>query len=304
VNTTLTIGSRGSALALWQAHHVADLLGALGVPTRIETIKTTGDHLQAASLAQMGGKGLFTKEIEDALLAHEIDIAVHSLKDLPTESPGGLAIAAIPERSDPHDALLGFTLDSLPGGARVGTGSLRRVAQLLALRPDLRIEPIRGNVDTRVRKLKEGQYEAIVLAAAGLKRLGMASEITEILSPEQICPAPGQGALAIQTRESGPARYICEALTHHATEKAVQCERRVLASLGGGCQLPIGAYAVAAGNEIRILAAVISPDGKRVIRRKATGDISEPERLGDSVALQLTSAGADAILEFIDSGPR
>jgi hydroxymethylbilane synthase len=303
VNTTLTIGSRGSTLALWQAHHVSDLLGSRGVPTRIQIIKTTGDHLQAASLVQAGGKGLFTKEIEDALLAHEIDIAVHSLKDLPTESPAGLVIAAIPERADPHDALLGFTLDSLPRGAHVGTSSLRRSAQLLALRPDLRIEPIRGNVDTRVRKLKEGQYEAIVLAAAGLKRLGKEAEIAEILSPQQICPAPGQGALAIQTRESGPARYICEALTHHATEKAVHCERRVLASLGGGCRLPIGAYAVAAGNEIRVFAAVISPDGKRVIRREATGEISGPERLGDSIALDLTAGGAAGILELINSSP-
>ena len=192
---TLTIGSRGSALALWQARHVAARLDALGVTTRLEIIKTTGDHLQTVSLMQAGGKGLFTKEIEEALLDGVVDLAVHSLKDLPTEMPPGLVIAAIPKREDPRDAMVGRRLDELPQGARVGTSSGRRAAQLRVLRPDLHIESIRGNVDTRIRKIKEGQYDAIVLAAAGLRRLSLEHEIAEIFSPEQICPAPGQGEI-------------------------------------------------------------------------------------------------------------
>src|SRR3982751_1870674 len=201
----LTIGSRGSHLALWQAHYVAKQLTKLGIESHIEIIKTTGDHLQTASLAQAGGKGLFTKEIEEALLNGAIDLAVHSLKDLPTENPSGLCIAAVPEREDPHDAMAGKQLNELAKGARVGTSSGRRAAQLRRLRPDLHVEPIRGNVDTRLRKLKEGQYDAIMLAAAGLRRLGLEHEIAQIFSPEEICPAPGQGALAIQTREKSDA---------------------------------------------------------------------------------------------------
>src|SRR3982751_3427116 len=189
---TLIIGSRGSQLALWQANHIASRLGGLGVQTRIEIIKTTGDHLQTASLVQAGGKGLFTKEIEEALLAGAIDLAVHSLKDLPTEERKDLVIAAIPEREDPRDAIVGSALKNLPQGASVGTSSGRRSAQLRLLRPDLQIQPIRGNIDTRLRKLKEGQYDAVVLAAAGVHRLGLAHEITEALCPQQMCPAPGQ----------------------------------------------------------------------------------------------------------------
>ncbi len=293
----LIIGSRGSALALWQANHVAARLQQLDVSTRIEIIKTSGDYLQAASLTETGGKGLFTKEIEEALLADRIDVAVHSLKDLPTESVAGLAIAAIPEREDARDVLLGCSLKILPRGARVGTSSQRRSAQLLALRPDARIEPIRGNVDTRLRKLKEGRYDAIVLAAAGLKRLGLEGEIAEFLSPEQMCPAPGQGALAIQTRERGIARDVCAKLNHYPTERAVACERALLAALGGGCQLPVGAYAETAADQLRLTAAVASPDGSRLIRDHSMGPVSQAEQLGNKLAADFLARGAAEILE-------
>ena len=292
----LTIGSRGSALALWQANHVASELQKFGVSTRIEIIKTTGDHLQTASLAKAGGKGLFTKEIEEALLAGKIDVAVHSLKDLPTESVAGLAIAAIPEREDARDVLLGYSLQTLPRGARVGASSQRRSAQLLALRPDVRIEPIRGNVDTRLRKLKAGQYDAILLAAAGLNRLGLSSEIAEFLSLEQMCPAPGQGALAIQTRQRGTARDLCAPLNHFATERAVACERALLAALGGGCQLPVGAYAEAVADQLQLTGVVASPDGSRLIRDQAAGPASQAEELGNALAADFLARGAAEIL--------
>src|SRR3954471_4161108 len=275
---TLIIGSRGSQLALWQANYVAGQLSQLGFATRIEIIKTTGDHLQTASLVQAGGKGLFTKEIEEALLSGSIDLAVHSLKDLPTENPSGLVIAAIPEREDPRDAIAGCVFERLPGGARVGTSSGRRAAQLLALRPDLCVEPIRGNVDTRLRKLKEGQYQAILLAAADLRRLALEAEIAGVFSPEQICPAPGQGALAIQPRVDDPARSICFELNHQETSDCVLCERTALASLGGGCQLPIGVFALRTGSEIQALGVVASLDGRRVIREQVTGPT--PEEVG------------------------
>ena len=230
------------------------------------------------------------------MLAGAIDIAVHSLKDLPTEAPKGLSIAAIPEREDPRDAIAGSRLRNLPHGARVGTSSGRRAAQLRILRPDLRIEPIRGNVDTRIRKLKEGDYGAIVLAAAGLRRLGLDSEIAEVLAPEQMCPAPGQGALAIQTRENGPAREICAQLNHQPSSQAVACERAALAALGGGCQLPIGALAEIFEESLRLLGVVISPDGSHHLQASAIGPRSRPEELGRSVADQLLAKGADKIL--------
>jgi hydroxymethylbilane synthase len=291
---TLTIGSRGSHLALWQARYVAGQLSRLGVDTRIEIIRTTGDHLQTASLVQAGGKGLFTKEIEEALLEGAIDLAVHSLKDLPTEDPSGLVIAAIPEREDPRDAIAGCSFEELPEEARVGTSSGRRAAQLLALRPDLSVEPIRGNVDTRLRKRKEGQYHAILLAAAGLRRLGLESEIAGIFSPEQICPAPGQGALAIQTRVDDAARSICFELNHQETSDCVLCERTALATLGGGCQLPIGVFARHTGNEIHGLGVVASLDGRRVMREQVTG--SSPESVGKAVAEALLFRGAGSVL--------
>ncbi|MFL6353505.1 MAG: hydroxymethylbilane synthase [Bryobacteraceae bacterium] len=292
----LTIGSRGSQLALWQAQFVAAHLNRRGVTTRIEIIRTTGDHLQTASLVQAGGKGLFTKEIEEALLTGAIDLAVHSLKDLPTEPREDLAIAAVPEREDPRDAILGSTLNNVPHGASVGTSSGRRAAQLRLLRPDLQIQPIRGNIDTRVRKLKEGRYHAILLAAAGLHRLGLAHEICEILSPHQMCPAPGQGALAIQTRIADPARDICAELNDELTSEAVRCERTVLAALGGGCQLPVGAFAQPIGETLNVIAVVLSPDGERCLRVEAAGPRHSPEELGQAVAADLITRGAGKIL--------
>jgi hydroxymethylbilane synthase len=292
----LTIGSRGSQLALWQAQFVAEHLNRRGVTTRIEIIRTTGDHLQTASLVQAGGKGLFTKEIEEALLAGVIDVAVHSFKDLPTETREGLAIAAVPQREDPRDAILGNPLDQVPHGASVGTSSGRRAAQLRILRPDLNVQPIRGNVDTRLRKLKEGHYDAVVLAAAGLRRLGLAHEIAEVFSPERMCPAAGQGALAIQTRESDPAREICAQFNDEPTSQAVTCERTVLAALGGGCQLPVGAFAETIEETLKVIAVVVSPDGTRCLRAHAAGSRHRPEELGQTVATDLLSRGADNIL--------
>ena len=293
---TLIIGSRGSHLALWQAHYVAKQLAKLGIESHIEIIKTTGDHLQTASLVQAGGKGLFTKEIEEALLSGAIDLAVHSLKDLPTENPSGLCIAAVPEREDPRDVLLGKPLSELAAGARVGTSSGRRAAQLRRLCPDLCVEPIRGNVDTRLRKLKEGQYDAITLAAAGLRRLGLEGEIAQIFSPEEICPAPGQGALAIQTREESDTREICAALDDERTHGCVTCERTVLARLDAGCQLPVGAFAEVHGNDLHVQAIVISPDGRECLKGQGTGARSNPQELGYQVADDLIFQGAKSIL--------
>lgn len=302
VTRNLTLGSRGSALALWQAQHIATLLkgiesGSIKIETRIEIIKTTGDHLQTASLTQAGGKGLFTKEIEQALLDRSIDIAVHSLKDLPTEITPGLTIAAIPEREDPRDALVGSTLSLLPHGARVGTSSGRRAAQLRHLRPDIVIEPVRGNVDTRLRKLKDGQFDAIVLAAAGLKRLGFESEIAEILSPDLICPAPGQGALGIQTRAGDydlPAEF-CRVLDHPDSRLAVEAERSLLAGLGGGCQLPVGAFADKVDDVWSLTAVVASPDGSLLLRENAMHP-SDPIELAHALTQKLLERGAAEIL--------
>ncbi len=283
-------------MALWQAHHVAGLLGAAGFTTRIEVIKTTGDHLQTASLVQAGGKGLFTKEIEEALLAGSIDLAVHSLKDLPTETPSGLAIAAVPKREDPRDALIGKRLSDLQQAAVVGTSSGRRAAQLRVLRPDLVVEPIRGNVDTRLRKLKEGQFQAILLAAAGLRRLGLEEEIAEILTPDEMCPAAGQGALAIQTRAGDEAYRTCRTLNDMTSFQAVACERAALAALGGGCQLPVGAYAEVSEEILRLTAVVVAPDGSKHLRSRKEGAAESGEELGTRVAADLLSRGAGDIL--------
>jgi hydroxymethylbilane synthase len=294
--TTLTIGSRGSPLALWQARFIAVELAKSGVETRIEIIKTTGDHLQTASLALTGGKGLFTKEIEDALLGGQIDLAVHSLKDLPTESPDGLTIAAVPVRANPFDAIVGARLADLALGSVVGTSSPRRAAQLRLLRPDLRIEPIRGNVDTRLRKLREGEFDAILLAAAGLERLGLASEIAEVFTPDRLCPAPGQGALGVETRMEDEAQVICGRLNHAASRHAVQAERAVLAGLGGGCQLPVGAYATVEGEGLALSAVVVAPDRPVLIHSSVSGRASDAERLGRCVADDLLKQGAGGLL--------
>jgi hydroxymethylbilane synthase len=294
----LVIASRGSQLALWQARWVAAQLTAAGHPCRIEIIKTTGDKITDVPLAKVGTKGLFTKEIEEALLDGRAHLAVHSLKDLPTELPEGLVLAAVPEREDPRDAVVGKKLADLPEGARVGTSSLRRAAQLRQLRPGLQVESVRGNLDTRLRKLDEGQYDAILLAAAGLKRLGWGDRIAEILPPEQMCPAVGQGALAIETR----AGFDGVAMLDHAdTHTAVMAERAVLGALGGGCQVPIGAYATVSEGRIHVLAIVAAPDGTKVIRAEAEGASAEAAQIGARLAADLLQRGARQILEAVYS---
>jgi hydroxymethylbilane synthase len=296
----LVIGSRGSQLALWQANWVKGRLAASGVECRIEIIHTTGDKITGVALSKVGTKGLFTKEIEEALLDGSIDLAVHSLKDMPTEVPAGLTLAATPAREDPCDALVGRKLSELAEGARVGTSSLRRSAQLRALRPDLRIEDIRGNVDTRLRKLDEGRYDAIVLAAAGLRRLGWQDRIVETLGPEVMCPAVGQGALVIETRADGGSAFeVCRTLEDQATRVAVTAERALLASLGGGCQVPIGAYAEVHNATVKLRALVISPDGTRIVRKSSEGQAANAERLGRDLGEELLAAGGRAILEAV-----
>jgi len=295
----LVIGSRGSQLALWQANWIAARLAERGHETRIEIIKTTGDKITDVPLAKVGTKGLFTKEIEEALLDGRIDLAIHSLKDLPTEVPPGLTLAAVPEREDPRDAMVGACLNDLPRGAQVGTSSLRRAAQLRVTRPDLEIESVRGNLDTRVRKLDEGQYRAIVLAAAGLTRLGWAHRIAEVLPPDVMCPAVGQGALAVETRAEGVAREICAVLNHAVTRAAVTAERAVLAALGGGCQVPIGAHAVVTRDSLRLIGVVIAPDGTRGVRKYFEGAVAEAQEIGKRVGQDLLEAGGREILEHV-----
>ena len=291
----LVIGSRGSKLALWQANHVKDRLEALGQECRIEIITTAGDRFQSGPLKEIGNKGLFTKEIEDALLEGGIDLAVHSLKDMPTALPAGLEITATPAREDARDVMVGRKFADLPAGSRVGTGSLRRIAQIQAARPDLTVEGIRGNVDTRLRKLDEGQYDAIVLAAAGLNRLGWSERIAEFLPVDLMCPAVGQGSLAIETRaDNGPAVQACARLDDAATRACITAERAVLEVLGGGCQVPIGAHATNNEAVLHLRAIVISPDGKRIVKGESIG--LDPAKMGASVGQELLDKGAREIL--------
>ncbi len=295
----IVIGSRGSALALWQARHIQASLADLGAESRIEIIKTTGDKIQDVPLAKVGGKGLFTKEIEEALLAGDIDLAVHSMKDVPTEIPSGLTIAAIPEREEARDALIGRSLAELTAGARIGTSSLRRASQLHALKRGLIIETLRGNVDTRLRKLDEGRYDAIVLAAAGLRRLGWQDRIRELIPVEIMCPSVGQGALAIETREDGgEARELVRHLDHAEARATVGAERALLATLGGGCQVPVGAHATLNSGPddeiIRLRAIVASPDGARVIGGELSG--TDPAQTGAQLGRILLEKGAREIL--------
>lgn len=306
----IVIGSRGSQLALWQARHIAAKLADLGAESRIEIIKTTGDKITDVPLAKVGGKGLFTKEIEEALLAGAIDVAVHSLKDVPSEVPAGLTLAAIPEREDPRDALVGHPLEELGDGARVGTSSLRRASQLRALGQGIAIEMLRGNVDTRLRKLDEGDYDAIVLAAAGLKRLGLEHRIRELLPPAIMCPAVGQGALTIETRvyrKEGDAFELVRQLDHRDSRIAITAERALLAALEGGCQVPIGGYAVVEGATVHLRAIVASPDGSRVIRGELSGELSggssgdQAAQIGTALAKDLLSRGAREILSEVYS---
>src|SRR6266436_5091821 len=288
----LRIGSRGSQLALWQANHIAALLRTRGHEGAIEIIPTTGDKITDIPLAQVGtkgglGKGIFTKEIEDALAAGRVDLAVHSLKDLPTELAAGFEIAAVTKREDPRDAFcsrLYSTIEDLPQGARVGTSSLRRQAQLRAIRPDLDIHPLRGNVDTRLRKLEQGEYDAIILASAGLKRLGKTELIKQIISTEIMCPAAGQGALAIEIRKGDSATHQhLEFLNDPAARAATTCERTLLNRLGGGCQVPIGAFAEMRHGKLHLEAIVADPDGSTLLRESRDGNLNDPEALGNAV---------------------
>ena len=300
----LVIGSRGSQLALWQAHYVQRRLESRGYECRVEIIQTTGDRILDVPLSNIGSKGLFTKEIEDALLENRIHLAVHSLKDLPTELPKGLGIAATPEREHPNDVMVGRRLRDLGAGSRVGTSSLRRTAQLLRYRPDLMVETIRGNIDTRLRKLDEGQYDAIVLAAAGLRRLGWKDRIAEVLEPEVMCPAVGQGALAIESRTSGAGFEACAVLDHPWTRLCITAERAVLATLGGGCQIPMGSYASISGAEMQVMGVVIAPDGSSLIREQVEGDCTQPTTLGRKIGERLIERGALQMIGSATSSPR
>ena len=305
----LRIGTRGSALALWQARSISQaLLATTGVEPEIVIIKTTGDKFQQASFIQMGGKGVFIKELEDALLEERIDLAVHSMKDVPTELPGGLTIAAIGKREDVRDALLcssAATLASLPQGARVGTSSLRRQSQLLYARPDLRVLELRGNVDTRIEKLKRGDFDAIVLAKAGLDRLGLAGNISQVLPQELSMPAAGQGAIGIEARAADAATLLALSVLEHAeTRNAVTAERAALAGLGGGCQVPIGAWGRVEGGKLLLDVVVLSPDGTQRMMEKDSGPAEQAEEIGTRVAQKLRGAGAAALLERESRGTR
>jgi hydroxymethylbilane synthase len=275
----LVIGSRGSQLALWQARYIAAQLDDLGVKTRIEVIKTTGDKITDVALARVGEisglKGVFTKEIEEALLDGSIDLAVHSLKDLPTELPEGLTIGIVPEREDPRDALVGRTLDELKPGDRIGTGSLRRAAQIRRLKAGVETLDIRGNVDTRLRKLDEGQFDAIILACSGLKRLGLQDRIAQALDTELMAPAIGQGALGIEVRiGDGVTLEALETLNHIPTHQAVEAERALLDAFGGGCQVPLGGYARIDGDDLHLGAAEFSTDGGKLILDEESGTMT------------------------------
>ena len=297
----LRIGSRGSQLALWQANHISALLRERGHQVKLEIIKTTGDKITDVALAQVGTKGMFTKEIEDALAEGRVDLAVHSLKDLPTELPPGFELVAITERVNPRDVFLSVhydCLDALPRGAKVGTSSLRRQAQLKAFRSDLVIHPLRGNVDTRVRKLEAGEYDGIILAAAGLTRLGKTQLVKEYLSEEFMCPAAGQGALGIEIRLGDvEMRMRLEFLNNADACAATICERTLLNKLGGGCQVPIGAFAEVQDGKLRLTGVVARPDGSEVLREQRSG--SDPVALGEFVGDTLLRRGAVKILEDV-----
>ncbi|HXZ30940.1 MAG TPA: hydroxymethylbilane synthase [Terriglobales bacterium] len=297
----LRIGSRGSQLALWQANHIRDLLRQRGHQVEIEIIRTTGDKIADVALARVGTKGMFTKEIEEALAEGRVDLAVHSLKDLPTEIAHEFEIAAITQRENPRDAFCSrtyATIDQLPQGARVGTSSLRRQAQLKALRPDLHIYPLRGNVDTRLRKLEAGEFDAVILASAGLNRLGKTELVKQILPAEIMCPAAGQGALGIEIRYGDSAtRDQISFLDDAEARSTTTCERALLSRLGGGCQVPIGAFAEMRHARLHLEAIVADPGGSKVIRESRDG--SDPVQLGELVGEALLRRGGEEILEAV-----
>jgi hydroxymethylbilane synthase len=300
--TGLVIATRRSRLALWQAERVKARLEAAhpGLAVALLPLSTRGDELIEAPLAAQGGKGLFIKELENALADGRADLAVHSMKDVPAELPPGFAIAAITERGDPRDALVcerSASLAGLPAGAVVGTSSLRRQAQLAAAHPRLAVKPLRGNVETRIAKLERGDYDAIVLAAAGLERLGLGGRIRAFLSPEESLPAPGQAALGIECRAAREdVRRLAAALEDPDAAACVRAERQVSRALGANCAVPLAAYAERAGARLRLRALVASPDGRRIARAECEGDASAPEELGSRAARLLGERGAAEIL--------
>lgn len=303
--STLVLGTRGSKLAVHQTEWVQARLQELAphVTVTLRRIQTSGDKILDVPLAKIGGKGLFVKEIEEALLSGEIDLAVHSMKDVPTALPPGLDLLCIPCREDPRDALISRDrrrFADLPQGAKVGTSSLRRQAQLLQARPDLSIIMLRGNLDTRLKKLRDGQFEAIVLAAAGLRRLGWEHEISEYLAPEISLPAIGQGALGIEGRRDDQfVRSLLSGLEHAPTRTMVRAERALLHRLQGGCQVPIAAHATLAGSDVTLEGLVASVDGKEVIRDRVRGTVTDPESIGIQLAERLLAGGGDRILQAI-----
>lgn len=299
----IVIGSRGSQLALWQANWVKAELERLhsNVDINIRVITTSGDKIQDVPLAKIGGKGLFVKEIEEALLAKEVDLAVHSMKDVPMEIPAELVVSVITKRESPLDALIsknGERLVNLPQGATIGTSSLRRSSQLLKYRVDFKIHPLRGNVDTRLRKVKTGNYDAIILASAGLNRLGWTSHITEEISEEILLPAMGQGALGIETRLEDTKTYdFISPLNHKQTNYAVTAERALVGRLDGGCQVPIGAYAKIENNLISLKGLVASLDGETIYTSENTGPVDDAINIGQELGSRLLKMGANEILE-------
>jgi hydroxymethylbilane synthase len=305
IRSTLIVGTRGSQLALWQAEWVQRQLKAIapGISVILKRIQTSGDKIQDVPLAKIGGKGLFVKEIEEALLRGEIDLAVHSMKDVPSVLPEGLEIVCVPEREDPRDALIareGQSLETLPVGGRVGTSSLRRQVQVLHVRPDLEIAVLRGNVDTRLRKVRENHFDAIILAASGLKRLGWEQEVTEYLSLDVSLPAIGQGSLGLEGRKDDAfVRDLVAQFEHRPTRIAVTAERALLTRLEGGCQVPIAGYATLQGDTLTLDGLVASLDGKRYIRRVLSESADEAVSLGTRVAEQLLDGGAQPILQEI-----
>lgn len=300
----LVLGTRGSKLALWQANFIAGRIGeVVGVDVEIQTIKTSGDKILDAPLAKIGGKGLFVKEIEEALASGEVDLAVHSMKDVPTELPEELFIGAMTERADPRDVLVSkgaLKLAELPEGAHIGTSSLRRKAQLAKYRPDFVFGDLRGNLDTRIRRIEEGRYDATILAAAGIDRMGWSDRIAERIDSEVMISAVGQGAIGVEIRKDDNFMIeLCGRLTHLATALAVRAERRLMRRLEGGCQVPIGALATLDDRTLTIEAIVASLDGTRLLRDIASGRASDPEAVGDEVAAKLLADGAAEILEEI-----
>ncbi len=303
--TRILIGSRGSPLARWQANWARTILlnANPGLEVHIEAIRTTGDREPGVPVAQIGGKQVFTREIDEALLDGRIDLAVHSLKDMPTRLPGGLRLAATSRRWDVRDALVsraGHRLDRLPDGAVVGTGSLRRQAQLRHIRPDLTVAGIRGNVDTRLRKLDAGEVEAVVLAAAGLRRLGLAGRVSEFLPAERFLPAPGQGALGIEIRQDDDrVARVARCLHDRSTHSAVRAERAMLDELAGGCQMPVGAWARLVEGCLIADGMVAVPDGGRIVRARTTGDPDDSLELGRRLSGLLIERGAREILRDV-----